>query len=80
MHWFNVKNSWSKYFTISFRVLWVSKSEVDKCERHLNKRFNAVKTFPNTRMHHCYIPFDGDKMIMKVTSVSTKKMEIKVSL
>ena len=29
---------------ISFRVLWVSKIEVDKYERLLKKRFNAVKT------------------------------------
>ena len=36
-----------------------------KYEKRLKKRFEAVKTFPETRKHHCYIPIDGKQMKMK---------------
>ena len=65
---------------ISFRVLWVSKIEVDKYERRLKKRFDAVTTFLNTRKHHCSISINGNKMIMKITSMSTEQSEIEVNL
>ena len=47
------------------------------------KRFDAVTTFPNTRKHHCYIPYipiNGNKMVMKITSMSTEQLEIEVNL
>ena len=61
-------------------MLWISKIEVDKYERRLNKRFDAVTTFPNTRKYHCYIPINGNKMIIKITSMSTAQSEIEVNL
>ncbi|CAG9831342.1 unnamed protein product [Diabrotica balteata] len=62
------------------KVLWVPNNEVQKYECHLRKRFNAIKTFPNTRKHHSYIPVEGKQMIMKFTSFSEEQKIIDIDL
>lgn len=48
----------------------VDASEVNATNRHLNRRYNSIKTIPGTQSHHCYEPLSTSVLRMKKISES----------